>query len=129
MLLMQRRHNGEWQAPGGVLESDESFEEGVVREVLDETGLRVQVQHLTGVYKNALKSVIALVYQFQPIDGTFCTSDESAAVERFCVEDAASRMTPAFAVRVKDAVATGPAASRMQDGVEVYPPGLQGEDR
>jgi len=36
----------------GVLELDESPTDGVAREVLEETGIKVQADRLTGVYKN-----------------------------------------------------------------------------
>ena len=49
VLVAQRRDNGHWEAPGGILERDETFEEGVIREVTEETGVTVQVERLTGV--------------------------------------------------------------------------------
>ncbi len=39
VLAIQRRDTGGWQPPGGVLELAETFEEGVRREVLEETGI------------------------------------------------------------------------------------------
>jgi 8-oxo-dGTP pyrophosphatase MutT (NUDIX family) len=46
VLVVQRRDNGRWEAPGGVLELGETFEEGVRREVAEETGVDVAVEHL-----------------------------------------------------------------------------------
>ena len=46
VLVIRRDDNGQWEAPGGVLELDESFEDGVRREVLEETGLQVAVERL-----------------------------------------------------------------------------------
>jgi ADP-ribose pyrophosphatase YjhB (NUDIX family) len=45
VLLVQRGHapmQGEWSLPGGALEVGETLEEGVRREVLEETGLAVE---------------------------------------------------------------------------------------
>ena len=45
VLLVQRGHapmQGEWSLPGGALEVGETLEEGVRREVLEETGLIVE---------------------------------------------------------------------------------------
>jgi ADP-ribose pyrophosphatase YjhB (NUDIX family) len=39
-----------WELPGGAAERDESPTETSVREVLEETGLRVSAERLTGVY-------------------------------------------------------------------------------
>ena len=48
-LVIQRRDNGRWEPPGGVLERDESIIEGLLREVREETGLIVEPVALTGV--------------------------------------------------------------------------------
>lgn len=41
---------GEWSLPGGVLETGETLQQGVVREVIEETGLDVEPLNLVGVY-------------------------------------------------------------------------------
>ncbi len=51
VLLTQRRDNGNWEPPGGVLELDKTLEEGLRREVLEETGAQLVVGGSTGVYK------------------------------------------------------------------------------
>jgi ADP-ribose pyrophosphatase YjhB (NUDIX family) len=66
VLVIQRRDNGRWEPPGGVLEAGETIEDGVVREVREETGVEVEVQHLTGVYQNLPRQVIALVFRCRP---------------------------------------------------------------
>ena len=48
LLAIRRRDNGRWEPPGGVLELDETIGEGLVREVLEETGLTVEPEALTG---------------------------------------------------------------------------------
>ena len=48
VLVIQRRDNGRWEAPGGVLEMDESIPEGVAREVLEETGLEHRADEAHG---------------------------------------------------------------------------------
>jgi 8-oxo-dGTP diphosphatase len=41
---------GEWSIPGGTLELGETLEEGVARELLEETGLEVRVMELIEVF-------------------------------------------------------------------------------
>ncbi len=52
--LLIRRGNepllGEWSIPGGILEIGESLEEGVARELLEETGIEVRVLELIEVF-------------------------------------------------------------------------------
>jgi ADP-ribose pyrophosphatase YjhB (NUDIX family) len=61
-LAIRPADDGAWQPPGGILELDESIEAGLIREVEEETGLRVEPLALTGVYKNMRRGVIALVF-------------------------------------------------------------------
>ena len=41
VLVIRRRDNGAWQLPGGVLELNETPEDGMRREVSEETGVMV----------------------------------------------------------------------------------------
>lgn len=120
ILVIRRRDNGEWQVPGGVLELGETFEEGVVREVLEETGIDVSVDGLTGAYKNIPRSVVALVYRCTYVAGNPSSTTESVEATWMDVDEALGRMIPAFAVRVTDALdASVGAASRAHDGVNL----------
>ena len=49
-ILLQKRHNGSWSLPGGLMDLGESFEEVAKREVYEETGLVVENLHLLNVY-------------------------------------------------------------------------------
>ncbi|MFI5910923.1 NUDIX hydrolase [Dactylosporangium sp. NPDC051541] len=119
VLVIQRRDNGEWQIPGGVLEIDESIPAGVRREVEEETGLLIEVDRLTGVYKNVKRGVVALVFRGRPIGGREQTTDESTAVEWWSPDRVATGMTETFAVRVLDALDSGEVAVRLHDGVQL----------
>lgn len=50
LLLVQQRDDGVWSTPGGVIEPDERPEDAVVRETLEETGLRVTPQRVLAVF-------------------------------------------------------------------------------
>ncbi|AIV35501.1 NUDIX hydrolase [Streptomyces sp. CCM_MD2014] len=117
VLVIRRADNGTWEPPGGVLELDERPEDGAVREVLEETGIRVSVERLTGVYKNVSRGVVALVFLCRPIDGAERTSSESTAVEWLTAEEVEKAMGEVYAVRVLDAldVASAPHV-RSHDG-------------
>src|SRR5674476_280892 len=80
VLVIQRRDNGHWEPPGGVLELGETFEQGVQREVLEETGVQVTVDRLTGVYKNMKRGIVALVYRCTIAAGNPRTSSETTSV-------------------------------------------------
>ena len=115
VLVIQRRDNGRWEAPGGILERDETFEEGVAREIAEETGVTVEVERLTGVYKNMTRGIVALVYRCRPTNGQAAPTVESVAVQWVEPAQVPELMTPAYAIRVLDALAAQP-ASRAHDG-------------
>ena len=52
ILLEKRSDNGWWGLPGGHVEIGESAQDAVVREVLEETGLVVEIMRLVGVYSH-----------------------------------------------------------------------------
>jgi 8-oxo-dGTP diphosphatase len=57
VVLVKRAHPpllGEWSIPGGVLEVGETLRQAVVREALEETGLRVETAELLGVFDRIL---------------------------------------------------------------------------
>lgn len=118
VLVIKRDDNGSWEAPGGVLELDESFEAGVQREVLEETGLAVTVERLTGVYKNLTHGIVALVYRCRPARGEPHTTEEAREIRWMTKEEVRSAMVPAFGIRVLDAFEEAP-QSRAHDGVDL----------
>ncbi|BDB43302.1 NUDIX hydrolase [Mycobacterium kiyosense] len=118
VLVIKRDDNGHWEAPGGVLELNESFEAGVQREVLEETGLAVTVERITGVYKNLAHGIVALVYRCRPTEGEPHTTEEAREIRWMTKQEVQSVMAPAFSVRVLDAFEEAP-QSRVHDGVNL----------
>ncbi|MEV0036583.1 NUDIX domain-containing protein [Streptomyces sp. NPDC050804] len=116
ILVIRRADNGAWEAPGGVLELDERPEDGACREVLEETGIKVEVVRLTGVYKNMTRGVVALVFLCRKVGGEKRTSSESVDVEWFTREEIQAEMLEAYAVRVLDALDTSTPQVRAHDG-------------
>ncbi|MUM03348.1 NUDIX hydrolase [Mycobacterium sp. CBMA 213] len=121
VLVIRRDDNGRWEPPGGVLELDESFEEGVCREVLEETGVHVVVDELTGVYKNLSAGVVALVFRCAPAGGSARPTEEAREVRWMTPEQVRDAMTPAFAIRVLDAL-DGGVHTRAHDGTNLVTP-------
>lgn len=118
ILVTQRRDNHHWEPPGGVLELGETFDEGVRREVFEETGITVAVERLTGAYKNVPRGIVALVFRCRPTKGRPTATDETVTVQWVTPEEAIARMDPAYAVRITDALSDRP-AFRAHDGVNL----------
>ncbi|HEY8524240.1 MAG TPA: NUDIX domain-containing protein [Acidimicrobiales bacterium] len=121
-LVIQRRDNGRWEAPGGVLEHGETIQEGLRREVLEETGLVVELEALTGVYQNLPLQVVALVFRCRATGGELTVNDEVTAFRWLTADEVRPLLTEAFAVRVTDALSragdAGPAV-RPHDGTRL----------
>jgi ADP-ribose pyrophosphatase YjhB (NUDIX family) len=75
ILLVQRADNKKWAMPGGALEVGETPAEGVVREALEETGIRCQPTALVGVFDSCFCGTLSrhhlyhLVLLCEPLDG------------------------------------------------------------
>jgi 8-oxo-dGTP diphosphatase len=120
VLAIQRRDNKQWEPPGGILELDEGPLDGLRREVLEETGLHIEPETLSGVYKNMPQGIIALVFRCHVTGGSPHTSDESNQVTWLTREEVNARMSEAFAVRITDALDfAGIPAVRTHNGQDV----------
>lgn len=103
-LLIQRRDNGTWEPPGGVLELSESIDDGLRRETREETGLDIEPVALTGVYKNMTRGIVALVFRCKITGGELAITDETAAFRWADERDISELAAEVYAVRVLDAL-------------------------
>ncbi|QHC26646.1 NUDIX hydrolase [Streptomyces sp. GS7] len=120
-LLIQRRDNGQWEPPGGVLEPGETIPEALQREVLEETGIKIALPAaLTGIYKNMTGLIVSMVFRCEATDGTLTTGEETRALRWATREEVTEFADEAYAIRVLDAPdATSPPAVRAHDGVKL----------
>lgn len=96
IFLTRRADNGQWCLPGGRMESGESVAEACEREVREETGLRVRVRRLVGVYSHPDQLVIypdgtkahivALHFEAEVTGGEPALSDETTEFGYFTLE-------------------------------------------
>jgi ADP-ribose pyrophosphatase YjhB (NUDIX family) len=119
-LIIQRRDNGHWEPPGGILEHGETIEDGLRREVFEETGLKVEPLELSGVYQNMERKIVALVFRCRLVDGELTPNAEAKSFRWAERDQVQALMTEAYAVRVSDAMTPieNPAV-RAHDGVRL----------
>lgn len=123
VLITQRADNGAWEPPGGVLERGETFHQCVQREVSEETGLLVRPTRFTGCYLNMSAHVVALVFRCEWVAGELRKSPETTDFRWVPADQASQWMTPAFGVRVDDAVnSNDEPVVRYHDGVDLLWP-------
>jgi 8-oxo-dGTP pyrophosphatase MutT (NUDIX family) len=120
VLLTQRTDNGRWCLPGGAMEAGESAAEACEREVWEETGLKVRVKRLLGVYSNPDQLVIypdgnkaffvVLNFEVELISGELSLSNETTAFGYYSVLEMESMpMHGEHKARVEDALRGGDA--------------------
>lgn len=111
ILLIQRRDNGLWAMPGGMLEVGETPAAGTCREAWEETGVEVEPLALIGVYdsRRCGSRTSAHLYQFvflcRPRDAAAepRVTDETLDVGWFA-PDALPPLSPGHVLRVPDAL-------------------------
>jgi ADP-ribose pyrophosphatase YjhB (NUDIX family) len=119
-LVIRRADNGRWEPPGGVLELDESITDGLVREVHEETGLRVKPLVLTGVYKNMARGIVALVFRCDIVDGQPRSTAEARDFAWLGPDELPEHMSNAYSIRLVDALnKDGAPTVRAHDGCVV----------
>ncbi|GAA2056364.1 NUDIX domain-containing protein [Streptomyces cheonanensis] len=120
-LLIQRRDNGHWEPPGGVVEAGETITDALQREVLEETGITIALPAaLTGVYQNMTSLIVSLVFRCEAADGNPVTGPETRAWRWAARDEVAELASEAYAIRVLDALDTmNPPAVRAHDGVKL----------
>ena len=86
-VLLVRRANqpgyGLWSIPGGYVDRGEVVEDAARREVLEETGLVVEVDRLLGLFSEAGRSVIVAAYSGIEKGGELAAGPEALEVGFF----------------------------------------------
>jgi ADP-ribose pyrophosphatase YjhB (NUDIX family) len=94
ILLAERGREplkGYWSLPGGVLETGESLDAGIRREVLEETGLSVETDGIAEVFERIMLDAegraeyhyVLIDYFCQVTGGVLCAGDDCSAARWF----------------------------------------------
>ena len=122
VLLTRRTDNGRWCLPGGGMESGESAAEACEREAWEETGLKVRVTRLIGVYSNPDQLVVyndgnkvfmvVLSFEAEIVEGELGLSNETTEAGYFSLAE------------MEAMPMHGQHKSRVEDALEKYPEAL-----
>jgi len=90
ILLIKRKNEpfkGNWALPDGYVEYGEKVEDAVVREVLEETGMKAKISDLLGVYSDPNRDprghTITVVYLLETQGGELRSGDDASDAKFF----------------------------------------------
>lgn len=116
ILLQQRTDNGMWGLPGGAVEFGESVLEALHREVLEETGLTIEVERVVGVYSHPdihqiitysdgnVVHFVSTCFACRPTGGTLTLGDETSGLAWFAPAAWPPDLLPVHRIRIDDAL-------------------------
>lgn len=113
ILLHRRRDNEMWALPGGAMTIGETITDTVLREVLEETGLQVEIDRLIGIYTDPkhvfaysdgeVRQEFSICFACRVRGGALQASDESYEVRLFDPPDIEGlSMHPRIRLRITD---------------------------
>ena len=92
VLLVKSPRRG-WEYPGGMVEPGETFEQALLREIKEESGIDAEVAGFIGICKNIEKDIVNIDFACRAVAGQPTPSDESAEVAWVSREEAQRMVT------------------------------------
>jgi len=68
ILLIKGPQRG-WEFPGGIIELGETIEDGIIREVKEESGIDIEVVRFCGIYQNVKEHICATCWLAKVVGG------------------------------------------------------------
>lgn len=112
-LLLQKAMDGNWYTPGGAIDPDEQPADAAAREVLEETGLVVDVQRLVGVFTETPVTYgngdrvqyVIITFRCRAAGGTLAVGDDESLEVKFFPLDQLPPLRPDQKLRIDQALA------------------------
>jgi 8-oxo-dGTP pyrophosphatase MutT (NUDIX family) len=113
ILLQRRSDSGNWALPGGAMDIGETFAQSAIREVKEETGFDVRIDHVIGIYSDPahvfayddgeVRQEFSICLACTIVGGALHVSGESTAVKFFSVADLPDlQMHESIRIRIRD---------------------------
>jgi len=108
ILMLKSKRRG-WEFPGGVLEEGEAILDCLKREIMEESGITIEPEHLTGVYQRTsqkpgygplegltIPTTVNFVFSCRYVEGKITVSDEGLEASWVTIDEAKERITSPF---------------------------------
>ncbi|HEX2618767.1 MAG TPA: NUDIX hydrolase [Phototrophicaceae bacterium] len=129
VLLQLRSDNHLWALPGGAIEPGEEPAEAAIREVWEETGLKVIPERISGVYGGDNNfthypngdevAIIAITFVCRVVGGALqIDDDETLELRYFKVDDLPENIMSRHQIRIRHAAASSEVFFRMPESTE-----------
>jgi 8-oxo-dGTP diphosphatase len=90
VVLVKRKNKpfrGKWALPGGFVDYGEKVEDAALREAMEETGLKLKLHGLVGVYSDPDRDprghTVSICFRARPVGGKMRASSDAAEVRVF----------------------------------------------
>jgi 8-oxo-dGTP pyrophosphatase MutT (NUDIX family)/ubiquinone/menaquinone biosynthesis C-methylase UbiE len=114
VLLTRRQDNGLWCLPGGHMDVHETLQQAALRETQEETGLRVELERLAGLYSlhypagafgqdSPARHIVVALFRARATGGELALNDEVTEFGWFAPDRLPEDLIPLIAQRVRDA--------------------------
>ena len=103
VLLCHRRDLDIWNLPGGAVENGELPDEAAIRETREETGLKVKIKNLVGVYGKSHRDELVFVFAGKVVGGKLKKTPEYDNNRYFKTHKLPVNTSPKHVERIRDA--------------------------
>lgn len=103
VLLSHRRDLDIWNLPGGGVESGELPDEAAVRETFEETGLKIKIVDMVGVYGKPYRDEFIFVFRGKIVGGKLKKTAEADETRFFKLKKIPKNTIPKHVERIRDA--------------------------
>jgi 8-oxo-dGTP pyrophosphatase MutT (NUDIX family) len=115
LLLTRRQDNGLWCLPGGHMDLGERIDQTAIREAQEETGLRIQLERLVGLYSayyapgtfgeaSPARAILIALFRAKPTGGALTLNAEVTEFGWFDPDHLPEDLIPQHVQRIRDAI-------------------------